>query len=71
MKPTKIISKVKSIHLMEGKVHELDIYGFTGLILELESGKIVVHSSTDPMQQFSELKPENDNYEQIRALIAD
>ncbi len=70
MKPNKTISKVKSIHVMEGAVHDADLgYGFTGLILELESGRILTHGSTDPMQAFSELKPDHQNYEQIKALL--
>lgn len=71
MKPTKGISKVKAIHLMEGAVHEADIcYGFTGLILEMADGRIVTHGSTDPMQSFTEMKPDHKNYEQLKALLA-
>lgn len=55
---------------MEGDVHKADLgYGFTGLIIELESGRILTHGSNDPMQAFSELPPDDTNYEQIKALI--
>lgn len=69
--PTKTITKVKAIHLMEGDVHTADIaYGFTGLILEMADGRIVVQHTTDPMQAFSEVKTDDKNYEQLKALLA-
>lgn len=55
---------------MEGDVHTSGLgYGFTGLILELHDGRILTNHSTDPMQSFSELKPNNPNYEQLKLLI--
>ena len=71
MEPKTTISKVKSIHLMEGKVHETSIgYGFTGLILQLEDGRMIKHCSTDPMQQWNEITPSNSNYEQLKSLLS-
>ncbi len=65
----KTITPIKKMFLMEGEVHTVGIYGFTGLILELEDGRIVTHGSTDPMQQFTELTPNKEQYEQIKLLI--
>lgn len=70
MKPTKTISKVKAMHLMEGDVHTAGIgYGFTGLILEMEDGRIITQNSTDSIQPFNEITPDNKNYEQLRLLL--
>jgi len=64
------ITKVKDLFLMDGDVHTAEIsYGFTGLIIELEDGRIFTHATTDPMQQFGEMKSSHKYYEQIKALI--
>jgi len=44
-------------------------YGFTGLLLEMEDGRIMQHCSTDPIQTFAEITPSNDHYEQLKALM--
>lgn len=70
MEPKNTISKVKAIYLMEGAPHEADVaYGFSGLILEMEDGRIIPHSTTDVMQQFTEMKPDHKNYEQLKLLM--
>jgi len=70
MEPTATIQRVKQIHFMDLKPgHSVTIgYGFTGLILELEDGRLIKHCSTDPMVQFEEITPSNSNYEQLKAL---
>lgn len=71
MEPSATIQRVKGMHFMEvtpGKSVTIG-YGFTGLILELEDGRIMKHCSSDAMQQFNEITPSNSNYEQVKALI--
>lgn len=70
MKPTKTISEVDSIFLMEGDTRTAGLtHGFTGLILRMGDGRIVLHGTTDPMQAFTEIKPDHREYEQLRLLI--
>lgn len=71
MEPTKTISKVEEIYLMSGNVHEAEIgYGFSGLILKMRDGRIVIHATTDVIQPFTEITPDHKDYEQLKLLIA-
>ena len=63
------ITTVDKIYLMEGEPLNEIGFGFSGLILKLADGRVITHGSSDPVKQFSELSPDNENYKSINILL--
>lgn len=70
----KTVTKIKSLALFEGEKKEMSaVLGdyATGFLIEMEDGRILMQCSTDPIYPFSELKPTDPAYEQMKLLLAD
>jgi hypothetical protein len=50
------VTKVKQAYYVEDDGSQSFGYGFTGLIIQLEDGRVISHNVTDPMNNFTEVK---------------